>query len=195
MLGLSLLHPTLFSLRIWIPCFLQAHFPSTTEQGHPAEANAVQRAQRQLQTGCCISRPWPAKPNILHLTKECEGNLTKAELHSRQPVPKLLCFSSKSQLCPMSLTKASWKIFRGLTEKHAEIWQDTPSFIMATGGLHPFWSYALPVALGTLNKPPDAEFSSRDFFTECHSLLWSSLALASTVPSKWVRNAPRFHCS
>lgn len=153
---------TLFSLRIWRSCLLQAHFQTTMEQVQPAEwRQPCAMCTRALQTGCCTCSPWLAKPNILHLNKECEGNLRNAELRWRQPVPKLLCFSSTSELCWTSLTEASWKIFSGLTEKHAEIWQDTSSFIMVTVGLPPFWSYVLPVALGTTNKPLEANLGSR----------------------------------
>lgn len=150
---------TLFSPRIWRSRLLQAHFQTTREQLHPAEwRQPCAMCTEALQTGCCVCSPWPAKPNILHtLTKECEGNLRNT---------KLLCFLSKSELCRTSLTEASWKIFSGLTEKYAKIWQDTSSFIMVTVGLPPFWSYVLPVALGTTNKPPEANLGSRDFFTE-----------------------------
>lgn len=83
--------------------------PNHRGASSPSQRQPFATCPEALQTGCCISRPWPAKPNILHLTKECEGNLMKAEPRWRQPVPELLCFSSKSQLCSTSLTKGSWK--------------------------------------------------------------------------------------
>lgn len=143
-------------------CLLQAHFRTTMEQVHPAR-HPCATCTEALQTGCYISRPLPAKPNILHLTKEREGNLTNAEPHWREPVPKLLCFSSKSELCWNSLTEASWKIFSGLTEKHAKIWQHTSSFIMATVGLPPILKLCTSCCLGDTNKPPEAEFKQQRF--------------------------------
>lgn len=177
---------TVFSLRIWKSYYKPISKLPWSKYSQLNEDNPVQRAQEHSR-GCRTCSPWLAKPNILHLTKECEGNLRNAELRWRQPVPKLLCFSSTSELCWTSLTEASWKIFSGLTEKHAKIWQDTSSFIMVTVGLPPFWSYVLPVALGTTNKPLEANLG--------RFLYRSSLALASTVPSKSGCNAPRFHCS
>lgn len=102
----------------WVAYYKPISKPPWSKYSEPDAP--VQRAEA-LQTGCCISRPGPAKPNILRLTKECAGNLRNAEPRWRRPVPKLLCFSSKSELCWTSLTKASWKIFSGLTEKHAKI--------------------------------------------------------------------------
>lgn len=149
---------TLFSLRIWRSRLLQGHFQTTMEQLHPAEWRQPCAMCRGTPDRVLRMQPVASQTkHPAHLTKECEGNLRNT---------KLLCFSSKSELCRTSLTETSRKIFSGLTEKHAKIWQDTSSFIMVTVGLPPFWSYVLPVALGTTNKPPEANLGSRDFFTE-----------------------------
>lgn len=50
-------------------------FPNCHGARRPSWRQPCATCTEALQTGCCISRPRPAKPNILHLTKECEGNL------------------------------------------------------------------------------------------------------------------------
>lgn len=136
-------------------------FPNCHGASAPSWRQPCTTCTQALQTGCCISRPRPAKPNILHLTKECKENLTNAEPRSRQLVPKLLCFSSKSELCWTSLTEASQKIFSGLTEKHAKIWQGTSKLYYGNSRSASILKLCTSCCLGDTNKPPEAEFKQQ----------------------------------